>query len=129
MAARIVPRPSIAMNFRHALIAIYAIAMTSGAYAQTGVSDLTPRRYGSPLQQNMNAATAPASPKGADAARRCGELAKTYADSYSPQSPNYAAVGSPNYGRDGRNYEMDNDLAVRNRREDAENAYRDSGCH
>ncbi len=129
MAARIVPRPYIDMNFRHRLLALSACALASSAYAQTGISDLTPHQYGSPLQQNMNAATTPASPKDADIARRCGELAKTYVDSYSPQSTHYAAAGSPNYGRDGRNYEIDNDLAVRNRRDDAEQAYRDAGCH
>ncbi|WP_321886329.1 hypothetical protein [Paraburkholderia bannensis] len=117
------------MNFRHRLLALSACALASSAYAQTGISDLTPHQYGSPLQQNMNAATTPASPKDADIARRCGELAKTYVDSYSPQSTHYAAAGSPNYGRDGRNYEIDNDLAVRNRRDDAEQAYRDAGCH
>jgi hypothetical protein len=117
------------MNLRPSLIVVStcALTMTCSAYAQNDASEVTTHQYGSPLQRNLNAA-APSDPNAADAARRCGELAKTYADSIGPQRQNTAAAGSPNYGQDGRNVESETDLAARNRRDDARKAYRDSGC-
>lgn len=129
MAARNRFGSLIAMNLRYWLIAMSAIALTSSACAQTGASDLTPRQYGSPLQRNMTAAMTPPAQDAADAARRCGELAYNYANAIGPQAHKSNTVGSPNYGRDGRNVDADNDVAARNRRDDAEKAYLDSGCH
>jgi hypothetical protein len=129
MAARNVPGPQIVMTLRHWFIAVSAFSFTCGAYAQAGASEITTHQYGSALQRNLNAAITPPAGTTGDASQRCRELAKTYADSIGPQQRNAAAAGGPINARDGRNVESESDLAARNRRSDAQVAYRDSGCH
>jgi hypothetical protein len=106
-----------------AMLASIAHAQTPGGFA---ASDVTPRQFQSPLQQNFGAAAAPAgNDRADDLTKRCKEIAASYNEAFRPAGIDQSNAVVPNYGHGG---EQENTMQRYYQRRDAEKAYHDLGC-
>ncbi|MFP3551308.1 hypothetical protein SB861_11400 [Paraburkholderia sp. SIMBA_049] len=118
------------MDARVLLIPLCIVTLTCNAIAQAAekplAADSSSNTYRSPLQQNFDRSMATPRKDDSDFERRCREIIHNYIESFRPPEQDRANAVAPKFG--GYSGEPETTLQGYYRRQDAENAYRESRC-